>query len=78
MDYPASLRNTPTRSPVLNPIEHVWPAMGRHMPDLERLRTRAAVIGAALEAWEQLRRAPGQPFTAELEILSYPDDSKLC
>lgn len=35
------------------------------MPDLERLRIRAAVVAATLEAWKQLRRAPGQAFTAE-------------
>lgn len=61
----------PPRSPDLNPMEHIWAAMVRKMPDLERPRTRGAVIAATLEAWEQLRRAPGQPFTAEL-VASMP------
>lgn len=49
----------------MNLIEHVWAAKAGKMPDLELPRTHAAVVVAALEAWEQLRLVPGQAFTDE-------------
>lgn len=66
-----TLLSHPPRSPDLNPIEHVWAAVVRHIPDVQRPQTRAAVIAGALQAWEQLRRDPGQLFTNEL-VASMP------
>ena len=61
----------PPRSPDLNPIEHVWAAMAKHMPVQERPRGRDAVVRSALQAWEHLRRPPGQLFTSAL-VASMP------
>lgn len=55
----------PPKSPDLNPSEHVWAKMTKHMPE-NRYRTRASVISDALEAWEQLRTREGRQLTQTL------------
>lgn len=60
----------PPKSPDLNPIEHVWAKMTKHMPE-NRHRTRASVISDALEAWEQLRTQEGRQPTQTL-VASMP------
>lgn len=61
----------PPKSPDLNPIEHVWAAMVRHMPEQDRGRNRDAVVRSAMQAWEHLRRPPGQDITSAL-VASMP------
>lgn len=60
----------PPKSPDLNPIEHVWAQMNKHIPE-NRHRTRASVISSALEAWEQLRTPEGRELTQAL-VASMP------
>lgn len=61
----------PPRSPDLNPIEHIWAAMAKHRDVQERLRGRDDVVQSALQAWEHLRRPPGQRLTSAL-VASMP------
>ena len=61
----------PPRSPDLNPIEHVWAAVKKDMPVQERPREHEALVEAALQAWERLRRPSGQRFTSAL-VASMP------
>ena len=60
----------PARSPDLNPIEHVWAAMQKGMPDRQH-RCRATVVNDALQAWEHLRSPSGRDLTHTL-VASMP------
>lgn len=61
----------PPKSPDLNPIEHIWAAMNRNMPERDQDRSRAVVVRNALQAWENLRRPAGQTLTSSL-VASMP------
>ena len=60
----------PPKSPYLNPIEHIWTDMSKHMPN-DCARRRDISIRNALQAWERLRSDEGQALTAEL-VASMP------
>lgn len=60
----------PPKSTDLNPIEHVWAKMTKHMPENRHL-TRASVISDALEAWEKLLTQEGRQLTQTL-VASMP------
>lgn len=61
----------PPRSPDLNPIEHVWAAMIKHMPDTGPHLTRDGVVTTALQAWEHLRSRERRDLTSAL-VASMP------
>jgi len=51
----------PSRSPDLNPIEHIWDALGRRLRTLRHQPQNLQALGAALQ--EQWRRLPNNVFT---------------